>query len=502
MLGIDKEKREHAIRLLQCLAFSRRPLRAKELAEVLSIQFDTAIPRLNTSFRPGDADEAVLSACSTLVSIIKPDGPTLHDLTSERLHKLDDVRVVQFSHYSVKEFLTSERLRKLDNGDLYQFYISPESAHTVLARTCVSILLEPGLHDGDTTDDFPLAEYAARNWFHHAQCDSVASQIQDGMECLFDSERKHFATWISIHDLDRPWSKFFGLSTRTKANPLYYAVLCGVGSLVEHLVSMRQQDPNENRGSQGTPLQVAVALGHTTITRILLESTNVNTRDMDIATLLHVAVRNRNFDLTQLLLNHGANVNAFGHQGVSPLHEAVHSQNLDVVELLLKGGADVNARSWFNQSPLHLAASRGNLDITRLLLNHGADVNARSWLGSWFNQSPLHEAASRGNFDITQLLLNHGADVNVLDHQGVSPLHRAVRSQNLDVVKLLLKVGADVNARSWFNQSPLHEAAGGGNLDIMRLLLRYGADVNVLNHQGVSPLYKVMKHAGMAMCVI
>ena len=52
LLGIDREKREHAIRLLQCLAFSRRPLRAKELAEVLAVRFDTAIPKLNTSLRP------------------------------------------------------------------------------------------------------------------------------------------------------------------------------------------------------------------------------------------------------------------------------------------------------------------------------------------------------------------------------------------------------------------------------------------------------------------
>ena len=71
LLGIDREKREHAIRLLQCLAFSRRPLRANELAEVLAVQFDTAIPELDTSLRPGDAHEAVLLACSTLVTILE-----------------------------------------------------------------------------------------------------------------------------------------------------------------------------------------------------------------------------------------------------------------------------------------------------------------------------------------------------------------------------------------------------------------------------------------------
>ena len=97
LLGIDREKREHAIRLLKCLAFSRRPLRVKELAEVLSIQFDTTIPMLDTSLRPVDADEAVLSACSALVAIFKPDHPASFHY---------DVRVVQFSHYSRHSFPT------------------------------------------------------------------------------------------------------------------------------------------------------------------------------------------------------------------------------------------------------------------------------------------------------------------------------------------------------------------------------------------------------------
>ncbi len=52
LLGIDREKREHAIRLFQCLAFSRRPLRANELAEVFAIEFGTITPMLNTSLKP------------------------------------------------------------------------------------------------------------------------------------------------------------------------------------------------------------------------------------------------------------------------------------------------------------------------------------------------------------------------------------------------------------------------------------------------------------------
>ncbi len=229
LLGIDREKREHAIRLFQCLAFSRRPLRASELAEVFAIEFGKTAPMLNTSLRPEDADEAVLSACSTLVTTIELDD---YDKGEEDdldfYFGFDTVkyenrksRVVQFSHYSVMEFLISERLAKSEQRDLSQYYISPEPAHTVLAQTCISTLLQPDLHSHDITDGFPLIKYAAQNWFHHAQCDGVASQIQDGMERLFDADRTHFATWISIHDLDHSesWRRSMGVNP----SPLYYA---------------------------------------------------------------------------------------------------------------------------------------------------------------------------------------------------------------------------------------------------------------------------------------
>ncbi len=54
----------------------------KGLRRFLQFKFDTTIPILNTSLRPGDADEAVLSACFTLVTIINPDGYDEQDFTA------------------------------------------------------------------------------------------------------------------------------------------------------------------------------------------------------------------------------------------------------------------------------------------------------------------------------------------------------------------------------------------------------------------------------------
>src|ERR1700755_3364785 len=92
---IRKPNQGLAHRLMQCLVVAVRPLKVKELAEVLAFDFDAeGIPKLNENWRWEDQEEAVMWACSSLVTIVK-DG---------------DSRIVQFSHFSVKEFLTADRL--------------------------------------------------------------------------------------------------------------------------------------------------------------------------------------------------------------------------------------------------------------------------------------------------------------------------------------------------------------------------------------------------------
>ncbi|KAH9051135.1 hypothetical protein EDB83DRAFT_2293977, partial [Lactarius deliciosus] len=88
---IVTSNRRQAYRLLQCLTVASRPLRVEELAEILALDFDGAeegIPELRKDWRWEDQTETVLSTCSSLISVVD-DGRH---------------RVVQFSHFSVKEF--------------------------------------------------------------------------------------------------------------------------------------------------------------------------------------------------------------------------------------------------------------------------------------------------------------------------------------------------------------------------------------------------------------
>jgi len=258
--AIKKSNQEHAYRMLQCLVAAVRPLRVEELAEVLAFDFNAeGIPKLNLAWRWEDQEEAVMSACSSLVIVVKGNS--------------EDSRIVQFSHFSVKEFLMSSRLAE-SSRDVSRYHILLEPAHTILAQACLGVLLQLDDHiDRDKIKNFPLAEYAAEHWVKHARVENVSSHIEDGMKCLFDGDKPHFAAWLWVYNEDSE----YGRSMRTTfpenpdAVPLYYAALFGLRDLAAHLLAENPEDVDAEGGLEVTPLHASVITGHFDVSSLLLE---------------------------------------------------------------------------------------------------------------------------------------------------------------------------------------------------------------------------------------
>jgi len=155
---IKKPNRGLARRVLKCLVVAIRPLRVAELAEVLAIDLgdSESIPRLNADWRWEDQEQALLIACSSLIVIVETgDGDSDVETGASR--------VVQFSHFSVKEFLTSSRLATA-SGEVSAYRIELENAHMILAQACLGVLLQTHDEiDGNTSKGHLLARYAAKH---------------------------------------------------------------------------------------------------------------------------------------------------------------------------------------------------------------------------------------------------------------------------------------------------------------------------------------------------
>jgi hypothetical protein len=213
---INNTNWEFARRLLQCVAVVSRPLRVEELAQILALDFMTApIPKYREDWRLEDPVEAVLSTCSTLLALVN----------------VDDSPVIQFSHFSVKEFLMSSRFA--EKGDIIscRYHISPIPAHTLVTQACLGILLH--LDENITRESlakFPLAQYAAEYWFEHARFRGVWGKAEEGMKLLFDWRKPHLAVWLWIWDPTVPsWRrKGLGTSCRTLNTPWNRPTLRGL----------------------------------------------------------------------------------------------------------------------------------------------------------------------------------------------------------------------------------------------------------------------------------
>ena len=434
MMEIMRANQSHAYRMLQCLTVANRPLSVAELAEILAFDFNEAkggIPKLNSNWRWDDHEQAVLSTCSSLVTVVPND--------------YDESPVVQFSHFSVKEFLMSDRLAT-SRRDISQYHISLLDAHTLLAQASLAILLRDPDVD-DHADSGVLANYAAEHWTTHARVEDVASQVRDAMEDLFDPDKPYFEAWLRLHDIDyRHHNDFPGMpDSEPGARPLYYAALCGFHELVEQLVLKYPQYASARGGLCGTALHSASFKGHLRVVRYLLRyGVDVNVRDSGEDTSFLLA----------------------SWQG--------HS---DVAKCLLQHGADVELRDQFQNTPLNLAAVYGSLDAVQFLLEHNADVNSQDSQG----QTPLHNSRLGAGFKadrakIARSLLKYGADPNARDHYLQTPLHLVSMEEDLlDIVRILLEHGAELYAEDKDGKTPLQLSLERGREEVTQLLSGYSS---------------------------
>ena len=433
---IPKEKRQHAHQLFQCLVVAIRPLRVEELAELFAIEFNSDEgPNLKEGWRPENAEDAVLSACSTLIAVIQNEAWN------------ESSKIVQFSHFSVREFLTSDRLRTSEIGNIRHYHIPLDAAHTILARACLTVLLQLDENvDKARLKTFPLAFYAAQHWVDHAKYEDVASRIEDVVEQLFDPNKPYLAAWTWIHDVDSNKGRktIYDLEERPRrpvGSALYYAVLCGFSGLAKHLITTHAEDVNAEYGDRGT--------------------------------LLHPISYKGRLDAARVLLAHGANVNATNKKKRTPLCSAYDGRHLDVMQLLLEHGADADVYYDSLGLLLHDASLLGRVDAVHLLLQHNANVNPRSLV----NETPLHHASYSGQARAVQLLLEHGALINAQCAYHTTPLFQASQAGRLEVVRILLAHGADVQIRrKWDGWTPFQVATSEGYVEIAQLLLEHGAE--------------------------
>ncbi|SCO84738.1 uncharacterized protein FRV6_08865 [Fusarium oxysporum] len=443
--NIPSEYRRDAIRLLQFLVHTKRPLTLPEAVEVIATEINQE-PRGFTVKRRLFQAADILRYCPSLVIIAKV---TKYAKTVEELH---------LAHFSVKEYLLKQAQFNLENASI------------AISKTCLTYLTDIRGSHITIRRDFPMARYAAEYWMDYA-VSAEASEDIVRITVSFLRDETTFQRWCRLCQVDRLLNNEPG---PPRASRLYYACVGGLSWAARDLTT-EGADVNEQGGEYSNALQAASYKGSLEVVQLLLDKgADINAPGGYFGNALQAASSEGNLEVVQLLLDKGADINADGGQYGNALQAALYNGNLEVVQLLLDKGADVNAQDGRFGNALQAASFRGNRGIVQLLLDKGADVNAQG--GEYGNALP---AASRmGNLEVVQLLLDEGADVNAQGGWFGNALYAASSEGNLEAMQLLLDKGADVNAQgSWYGNA-LQAASYKGNLVAVQLLLDEGADVN------------------------
>lgn len=313
---IPEDDRKSARLILIWLTYSIQPLTLEELASAVSIP----------------SPQKVLDICTSSLVSLQPTPPQF----------ISTPYVVNFDHFSVKEYLTSERFRTSPETNF--FYVSPLIAHLTMAEISVSRFininnfnLATGLHTGaELTEDFdveswppgrdPILSYSTL-WYKHihhadaidrskaqsAEPQQISNVLRDQIHRLFCKEySQSFENWYHLlretcHDVDR----ISRLLHRKATSPIIVACWVDLFNNVQRLLDAGADIDgdvrNVNSNHQSTlhikitrPIHAAAISGNLEILKLLLEKgATLNQLELDM--VAHKNIRQGADVLTEIL---------------------------------------------------------------------------------------------------------------------------------------------------------------------------------------------------------
>jgi len=346
-------------------------------------------------------------------------------------------------------------------------------------------------------------------------------------------------------------------ANQSGATPMLLAAMNGNAAILERLIKAGAGPNAPVSKTGDTALMIAARTGNVDAVRVLLDhQAQVNAKETwGGTTALMWAVSERHPDVAELLVERGADVNAksnfvpsasgrgfegtapvapkpnqaieeFASGWLTPLMFAAREDDLASARILIQAGADVNAFGADGKDALGLALFNGSYDVASLLIDGHANVNHAD--AQRF--TPLFWAVDRRNMEtapnfpwmittdplpVIQKLLDAGANPNALVNNTprarmregsprivfATALMRAAFAGDLELVKLLLAHGADSHIQSSDRETTLAAACGlafingyhrqkpaAERLAVVKLLVDLGEDVNHADSYGITPL--------------
>ena len=386
---------------------------------------------------------------------------------------LDQITEDRWSHWASNGYLPDA-----DRGIL--LYAAFSTGCRAMTRFILNLQAKSGPHDAtEQFDKIIKGSVTAR------QDDSVELLLQNGA----DPNRYHGMIHMALQFGKEQFVEAFlrhgadanGISSEGHLSHLATAIFSCSPNMIRSLL---EHGANPNFiSAEGYPLHIAVRERNVDVVEILLDyGADVDISGESTITALQMAAARLDVKVVKFLIAQGANVDKYSGRYGSPLQAAaaatagVVKDQIEIVTALLDHSADPNTPGGEFGCVLQAAVYSRRIPLIQQLLNAGADVNAS---GGKFGTA-LQIATVAQDTTIIQMLLDREVDINISSDQCeyTTPLQAAVSSGDISIIQLFIDAGADVNAYGSCHGSALRIGARSGNVPIVRLLLGKGADVN------------------------
>jgi ankyrin repeat protein len=181
---------------------------------------------------------------------------------------------------------------------------------------------------------------------------------------------------------------------------------------------------------------------------VLLEiGADPNLKDSSDGTALHYALSAGSLPSVQLLLKHGANINAVDCFGRSTIQLALRSENVELVDFVLRviEANPASVKRWlshddnFGRTVLHRLCLWNTTETGMMAYCTSEEDEALKGLAFEVDEPYAEQLTSFHVEKCAQLMHNLGADVNAQDIRSCTPLHLATKYGNAPAVRALLR---------------------------------------------------------------